>query len=65
LKDYIRKARKDYECDYCGGVIKKGEKYRSLKGKEPKYKLIDIWNEEQIGINYINGKTHIKCEAGG
>lgn len=63
LKEYICKARKDYECDYCGGKIKKGDKYRNLKGKEPKYKLVDNWDEpeEQIGVNYYNVRTHIKC----
>jgi len=60
LKEYIRKARKNHECDYCGFTIKKGEKYRYYEGKWPIYKDLD--DCEQIGIEYYKGHTHIKCK---
>ena len=58
-----RKARKEYKCDYCESIIKKGEIYILFESKEPKYKLVDNWDEpeEQIGIEYYRAHLHIKC----
>ncbi|MCP4987275.1 MAG: hypothetical protein GY928_14850 [Colwellia sp.] len=51
----IRKARKEYKCDVCNGIIRKGNKYVNRKYKTPRYDK----NENQIGIEYLNHKTHI------
>jgi hypothetical protein len=49
-----RKARKEHICDICHGVIRPGNKYIDRKYRTPKVDRDEI----QIGIEYINYKTH-------
>ncbi len=50
----IRKARKDYECDKCKGIIRKGNSYIHYSERFPKYNHDET---KQIGIEYFNSKT--------
>ncbi len=46
LQEYERKARKEHICNYCGGVIKKGERYHYSKIK---------------GDDLYEWKSHLAC----
>jgi hypothetical protein len=45
-------ARKEYSCDYCNSLIKKGDKYIFGEGRDPKYDGDNIDNLKQTGIAY-------------
>ena len=63
----IVKVRKDHECCYCGGKIKKGSKAQFMSFREPRFKETDDpFDEEQVGINYVSLWHHDDidiCEA--
>lgn len=50
----IRTARKEYICPICNGIIRKGNKYKHLQFRHPKYDE----NDNQIGIEYQNDRVH-------
>jgi len=54
----FRTSRKDHDCGYCAGKIKKGDKYHFFSERTAKY------DEEgyQIGIEYITFKMCMACD---
>lgn len=54
MAEVIRKANKDYICNYCYLSIIKGSLYKEIKCKAPRFNNSD----KQIGIEYINQKIH-------
>lgn len=52
LESKERKARKSHSCDYCGGVIKPGEKYSwdKLVGDDGIYE----WHQCHRCMKYVN-----------
>jgi hypothetical protein len=45
-------ARKEYTCDACGHLIKKGEGYNLFKGKCPRFDKKD----NQIGVEFFTSR---------
>lgn len=54
MKDKIVKGRKDYVCDCCNELIKKGEYSLVGKLRAPNYDEGD----NQIGIEYLSWRLH-------
>lgn len=50
MAEVIRKANKDYMCNYCYLTITKGSLYKDINYKAPRFNNSD----KQIGIEYIN-----------
>jgi hypothetical protein len=50
----IVKCRKDYKCNQCESIIKKGEKALYGSERRPKYDE----NDNQIGIEYVSWRLH-------
>lgn len=62
MNEKIVKARKEYKCDRCGGIIREGNLHKHISGREPRY--ADD-HETQIGIKYESYRTCLKdmCEG--
>ncbi len=57
----IIKARKDYECVYCGKKIRKGTLHQFGKTRVPRYKDDDIFCDDiQIGIEYVEWRLCLR-----
>ncbi len=54
----IVKAQKTYTCEVCGGNIQKGEKHIHIRERRPRYIAVDYDCEEQVGVEYVNCRTH-------
>ena len=57
MEKYMR-ARKEYPCDHCKQIIKKGELYLLDKGRAPRYSSDGSYI--QIGINYYQYRLCLK-----
>lgn len=64
----VKKARKEYTCEKCNGVIEKGSKYLFSSGKFPTYH-----GDVQTGVEFHSWKEHLpelhchwpaECKAG-
>ena len=49
----IVKARKEWECVYCGRPIKVGQLHEHGRTRAGRYSIDDAGYEEQIGIEYV------------
>lgn len=56
MNEQERTARKQYKCDMCNGIIKKGEIYSHYTGKAPREDKDGV----QIGIEYYSSRMHAK-----
>ena len=54
----LTKARKEYICQICHGVIRKGQKYIDIKLRVATY---DKEFNYQDGIKYLAFKEHVEC----
>jgi hypothetical protein len=57
MDEFRHKARKEYQCNHCGGVINIGEIYSLGRDRYPRYNE----HREQIGIKYALWKICCKC----
>ncbi len=66
MDSYRHKARKNYKCDYCKGIIKIGEIYELGKDRIPVFETDRIdaiygYDGKQTGIEYVSWKICSKC----
>jgi hypothetical protein len=69
MAEKVVTARKEYECVFCGRLIKKGQKHNFGKTRAPRFSKDDNgFLEQQIGIEYVDWRLCLRddpeCKEG-